>query len=61
MVVGGFGRVNGTVYAAFLLGIAEALGTGYLGASYTEAFAFVAMILVLLVAPHGIFGRKVGI
>lgn len=61
MVVGGFGRVNGTVLAAFLLGIAEALGTGYLGASYTDAFAFIAMILVLLISPHGIFGRKVGI
>lgn len=61
MVVGGFGRVNGTVLAAFLLGIAEALGTGYVGSSYTDAFAFIAMIIVLLVAPHGIFGRKVGI
>ena len=61
LTVGGFGRVNGAVPAAFLLGIAEALGTGYLSSSYTDAFAFAAMILVLLVAPHGIFGRKVGI
>ncbi|MGE4250258.1 MAG: branched-chain amino acid ABC transporter permease [Parvibaculaceae bacterium] len=61
MVVGGFGRVNGTVLAAFLLGIAEAFGIGYFGASFTDAFAFIAMIIVLLVSPHGIFGRKVGI
>jgi branched-chain amino acid transport system permease protein len=61
LTVGGFGRVNGAVPAAFLLGIAEAIGTGYLSSSYTDAFAFAAMILVLLVAPHGIFGRKVGI
>jgi branched-chain amino acid transport system permease protein len=61
MTVGGFGRVNGTVAAALLLGVAEALGTGYLDSAYTDAFAFVAMILVLLFAPHGLFGRKVGI
>lgn len=61
LTVGGFGRVNGAVPAAFLLGIAEAVGTGYLSSSYTDAFAFAAMILVLLVAPQGIFGRKVGI
>ena len=61
MVVGGFGRVNGTVFAAFVLGIAEALGTGYFGASFSDAFAFLAMIIVLLVSPHGLFGRKVGI
>ncbi len=61
MVVGGFGRVGGAVAAALLLGIAEALGTGYVSSGYTDAFAFVAMILVLLLRPHGLFGRKVGI
>jgi branched-chain amino acid transport system permease protein len=61
MTVGGFGRVNGTVLAALLLGVVEALGTGYLDSAFTDAFAFVAMILVLLFAPYGLFGRKVGI
>jgi branched-chain amino acid transport system permease protein len=61
MVVGGYGRVNATIAAAFLLGVAEALGIGYVGAAYADAFAFIAMILVLLLAPYGLFGRKVGI
>jgi branched-chain amino acid transport system permease protein len=61
MIVGGYGRVNATIIAAFLLGIAEALGAGYISSGYTDAFAFVAMIIVLLLAPQGLFGRKVGI
>jgi branched-chain amino acid transport system permease protein len=61
LMVAGFGRVDTAIPAAFMLGIAEALGTGYLGSSYTDAFAFVAMILVLLISPQGLFGRKVGI
>ncbi len=61
LMVAGFGRVDTAVPAAFLLGIAEALGTGYIGSSYTDAFAFVAMIVVLLISPQGLFGKKVGI
>ena len=61
MIVGGYGRVNATILAAFLLGVAEALGTGYISSGYADAFAFIAMIIVLLVAPQGLFGRKVGL
>jgi branched-chain amino acid transport system permease protein len=61
LMVAGFGRVDTAIPAAFMLGIAEALGAGYLGSSYTDAFAFVAMILVLLISPQGLFGKKVGI
>ena len=61
MIVGGYGRVNATVLAGFLLGIMEALGTGFISSGYADGFAFIAMILVLLVAPQGLFGRKVGI
>jgi branched-chain amino acid transport system permease protein len=61
MIVGGYGRVNATILAALILGVAEALGAGYISSGYTDAFAFIAMILVLLVAPQGLFGRKVGI
>ena len=61
MIVGGYGRVNATVLAACLLGVAEALGTGFISSGYADAFAFIAMIIVLLLAPQGLFGRKVGI
>jgi branched-chain amino acid transport system permease protein len=61
VIMGGFGNVNGAIYAAFLLGLVESFAAGYLSSAYTDAIAFAAMILVLLVRPHGLFGRHVGI
>ena len=61
LVVAGFGRVDGAIAGAFLLGIAEAMGTQFISSSYTDAYAFLAMVLVLLVRPRGLFARRVGI
>lgn len=61
MFVGGYGRVNATIIAAFILGLAEALGAGYINSGYTDAYAFIAMLIMLVVSPQGLFGKKVGI
>jgi branched-chain amino acid transport system permease protein len=61
VVAGGFGYVNGAIAAAFLIGVVEALGAGYVSYAYKDAFAFVIMILVLLWRPQGLFGRRIGI
>jgi branched-chain amino acid transport system permease protein len=57
MAIGGMGDLRGTVAAAFLVGIAEALtywaGLGRLG----EITVWVLMILVLLVRPAGLFAH----
>jgi len=61
VIIGGFGQVNGAIYGAFILGLAEALGAGYIASDYKDAIAFGVMVLVLLLRPQGLFGRKVGI
>jgi branched-chain amino acid transport system permease protein len=61
LVVTGFGRVAGAAAAAMLLGLVESLGTQYLSASYTDAYAFIAMIAILLVLPRGLAGRRVAV
>lgn len=61
VIVGGFGNVSGAIYAAFILGLAESLFAGYVSGTFKDVFAFVLMLIVLLVKPAGIFGRKVGI
>lgn len=58
VVGGGFGQVNGTILAAFALGIVEALGTGYVSSAYKDAIAFGALIVVLIIRPQGISGRR---
>jgi len=59
--MGGFGQVNGAIYGAFILGLTEALAAGYISVEYKDAIAFAMMVLVLLLRPQGLFGRKVGI
>ena len=66
VIMGGFGRVSGAIYASFLIGFAEAFAAGYghllnIESAYRDAFPFGLMILVLLFRPQGLFGKKVGI
>jgi branched-chain amino acid transport system permease protein len=59
VIIGGMGNIAGAAVAGVVLGIIEALVGGYLGAAFKDGVAFSAMILVLLVRPHGLFGRAV--
>ena len=61
VIVGGFGYVKGAIAAAFLIGLAESLAAGYVSYAYKDAIAFVVMVLVLIVRPQGLFGRRIGI
>lgn len=61
IVMGGMGHVNGAIYAAFLLGIVEALFGGYVSFAFRDVVSFGLFILVLLVRPRGLFGKRVGL
>ena len=58
---GGLDSPGGEVIAGLLMGIVEALLSGYvpaIGGQLEEAIAFVAIVLVLLVRPQGLFGSR---
>jgi len=59
IIIGGLGNISGAAIAAVLLGVLESVVTGFLPLVMADALAFVAMILVLLVRPQGLFGRGV--
>jgi branched-chain amino acid transport system permease protein len=61
VVIGGMGNATGALIAAFIVGLAEALGAGYISVEYRDAIAFILMIAVLLWRPLGLMGRRVGI
>ncbi len=58
VVLGGMGSVPGSILGAYLLGILEQFGAVYISYTYRDIFAFLILILMLLLRPHGIFGEK---
>ncbi len=57
-VLGGIGSIPGAVLGSFILGWTESLGTGYISSDYEDAFAFVILILILVLKPAGILGKN---
>lgn len=57
-VLGGIGVLHGAVVGGLVVGVVEALASGYLGSSYRDAFAFIILIIILIIRPAGLFGKK---
>ena len=55
-VVGGFGSLPGALLGGILVGIFENLGAAYISASHKDIYAFLLLILVLMIRPSGLFG-----
>ncbi|HWQ76255.1 MAG TPA: branched-chain amino acid ABC transporter permease [Syntrophomonas sp.] len=66
-VLGGIGSIPGAMVGGILLGVLEAVGAaslgiltnGAMGAEYKDVFAFVILILVLILKPSGLLGEEV--
>jgi branched-chain amino acid transport system permease protein len=58
-ILGGFGSVPGAILGGLFLGVIEVFGSYYISSAYRDAFAFIIMILVLLLRPQGFFGEKI--
>jgi len=58
-VLGGIGSVPGAMIGGLLLGVMEIMGVAYLSSSYKDAIAFAILILVLLIRPQGLLGKKI--
>jgi len=55
-VFGGLYSLPGAVVGSLMIGVAENLAGGYLGAQYKVTIAFVMIVLVLAFKPRGLFG-----
>jgi branched-chain amino acid transport system permease protein len=55
-VVGGFGSLPGAVLGGLLVGVVESLGAGYISGAYKDVYAFILLIVVLMVRPSGFLG-----
>ncbi|MDD2561862.1 MAG: branched-chain amino acid ABC transporter permease [Eubacteriales bacterium] len=57
-VFGGIGSIPGAVVGAFLIGISENLIKAFGYSTFSDAFTFALLIIILLVRPTGLFGEK---
>ncbi len=57
-VFGGIGSIPGAVIGAFVIGICENLIKAWGYTTFSDAFTFALLILILLFKPTGLFGEK---
>ncbi|MGI6183666.1 MAG: branched-chain amino acid ABC transporter permease [Candidatus Fimadaptatus sp.] len=57
-VLGGIGVIPGAMLGGFVMGIAESLTKGFISSQFADAVVFGILIVVLLVKPAGILGKK---
>lgn len=60
-VIGGIGNITGAVIGGFILGVGEIMLVALLPklTGYRDAFAFILLIIILLLKPTGIMGEKI--
>ena len=57
-VLGGIGSIPGAMLGGFTLGLIENFGASYISSVYKDAFAFLVLIITLLLRPSGLLGQK---
>ena len=57
-VLGGIGVMPGAVLGGILIGVLETLFSGYVHASFKDSVSFIILIIVLMIKPEGLLGKK---
>ena len=57
-VFGGIGSISGAMFGGFLMGIFEKLASAYISTQLTDAIVFSVLIVMLVVRPTGLLGKK---
>lgn len=58
-VFGGIGSIPGAMLGGILLGLIEILGQAYISSELSDALVFGVLIIVLMVRPTGLLGKKI--
>ncbi len=57
-VFGGIGSISGAMFGGFIMGVFEKLASAYISTQLTDAIVFGVLIVMLVVRPTGLLGRK---
>jgi branched-chain amino acid transport system permease protein len=60
VILGGITHFSGAVVGGMLLGVTEALTTGYLSSGFKDAISFALLIFILAIRPEGLMGKRHG-
>jgi branched-chain amino acid transport system permease protein len=58
-VFGGIGSIPGAMLGGILIGVIEIFGRAYISSELSDAIVFGVLIIVLLVKPTGLLGKKI--
>jgi branched-chain amino acid transport system permease protein len=58
-VLGGIGSVPGAMLGGYILAVAETLTKGFISSQFSDAISFSILIIILLVRPTGLMGKKI--
>lgn len=58
-VFGGIGSIPGAMLGGILLGVIEILSKAYISSELSDAIVFAVLIIVLLIKPTGLLGKKI--
>lgn len=58
IILGGFGNVNGTIFGALLIGLAQSAAAVYVSNAYSSSIAFVLIVITLIFFPRGLVPER---
>ena len=58
-VFGGIGSIPGAMLGGFMIGILEKFSSAYISTQFTDAIVFGVLIVMLVVRPSGLLGKKI--
>jgi len=57
-IIGGLGSTGGVVIASLFVGFAQRFTDTYIGSHWTMIVSLVAILLVLVIKPSGLYGKQ---
>lgn len=59
VILGGLDSIPGAVIGGIIIGLMETYTGGYIGQGLNQVLPFIALIVILMIRPYGLFGQEI--